>query len=191
VKSTDELAIAYHETIYTEARAEIARTLLERAPDDATAVEMLLVVLNDLDDPELRLAIVEQLGATRPAFAVRALTKAMFDPAPLVRARAALAVAAYDDRDLLAPWLSVVLDAVPDPATREPAERVVRLVTGKGPEKITVSERERLRAGDPPRSIWREHFAASEPPAQDETSVRDELPPPSDEPPPPPEEAEG
>jgi HEAT repeat protein len=195
VKSIKELLLAYHETMYTEERVQLAHQLLERAPTDPSAVDALLFVLNDLGDSKVRLEIVDYLASTRPPSAVRGLTKSTFDPDPLVRARAALGVAAYDDAHVLAPSLSALLDAVSDPVTREPAERAIRIVTGRGPDKITVSERERLRVGDSPQSIWVDHFARlralatddagkrAEPP-QPETPSERELPPQSENGPP-------
>ena len=91
--------------------------------------------------------------------ALHAITKEMFDPDPVVRAHAALGVAAYEDARLLAPSLGALLDALPDPATRAPADRAIRVVTGRPPEKITSSERERIRLGEHPATIWPEHFA--------------------------------
>jgi hypothetical protein len=146
-----------------DARLEVASLLRERVPTDATALDALLYVLNADGNSAVRLATVRYLAATRPLSAIRALTKEMFDPDPIVRGHAALGVADYDDARLLAPSLAALFDALPDPATRAPADRAIRTITGRAPEKITVSERERIKLGEHPQTIWPDHFEALPP----------------------------
>lgn len=158
--STSDLLTQYRESELDEVRAAITHELLRRAPTERPAVEALLDVLNAEKDATVRLQIVQYLHTVRPPSAIRSLTKGIVDPDPLVRANAAEALADYEDAQLLARSLATLLDALPDPATRSAATRAIRTVTGRPPEKISVSERERVKIGEHPQTIWPDHFAA-------------------------------
>src|SRR5712664_4546972 len=115
MKSTERLLEEYRFIYSDDARREAVNRLLQRAPTDGAALDLLLYVLNEENNSTIRLAIVQYLQSARPLVAIRALTKQMFDPDPLVRAHAALGVADYNDARLLAPSLVALLDALPDP----------------------------------------------------------------------------
>jgi hypothetical protein len=159
VRTVEQLLEEYRSEVCDDARRLLARALIGRARSDATALETLLYVLNEEGNSAVRRMIVRFLQATRPISAIRALAKEMFDPDPTTRAHAALGLADYNDAHLLAPSLAALLDALPDPATRSPAERAIRTVTGKSPDKITISERERVKLGEQAQTIWPDHFA--------------------------------
>jgi HEAT repeat protein len=161
--SATALLTRYREADLDEERAAITHELLERAPSEPAAVEGLLQVLNAEKDGGVRLQIVQYLHTVRPPSAIRSLTKAIADPDPLVRAHAAEAIADYDDAWLLARSLGTLFDALPDPATRGAAGRAIKTVTGRAPDKIGVSERERVRLGEHPETIWPEHYASLPP----------------------------
>lgn len=151
----------YYGTIWDEEKTTSAGKLVALAASgDSDAMDALLYLLNDENDSTIRLQIVKVLRAARSVSAIGGLTKAMFDADGLVRAQAAAAIAEYDNAHLLAPSLSALLDALPDPTTRGPADRAIRTVTGRAPEKISVSERERVKLGEHPESIWPDYFAS-------------------------------
>lgn len=152
--SSIEAQLQNYRSIPDDDRLDAAKRLIKAAPTDGATMEVLLYVLNEERDSVVRLAIVEFLEAARRPVALRALTKAMFDPDPKVRAHGALGVANYTDVELLVASLPALFDALPDPATRAPADRAIRLLTGRAPERVTVSERERIRLGEHPRTIW-------------------------------------
>lgn len=158
-----QLLEGYQQTIWDTERPEIAHQMLElaRSGRDPTAAAALLYVLNSEGDADIRLAIVDYLHSTHSPRVVGGLAKALFDGAPKVRARAAEALAEYKDASDIEGALSALLDAVSDPATRSPTEVAIRTITGRSPEKITVSERERVRLGERASSIWPEHFSSS------------------------------
>ena len=128
--SVDKLLKAYRRTP-PERRVEAARRLVSQSPKDSAADEALLYILNEENDEAVAWTIVTHFADTRPLIALRALTKAMFDSDPLIRARAAVGVAAYEDSHLLGVHLAALLDAIPDPVTRSPMEATVRRVTGR------------------------------------------------------------
>ena len=162
--TSDFLLETYFMTVWDEERTQAAHTLLARArAGDAMAQRTLPSILNSERDSALRMQIVECLHATGAPSAIPALAKALFDADPLVRARAAVALGEMGSPRRLSPFLLALIDAVPDPATRTPAEKMVRAVTGRAVEKITLSERERLRAGDHAEALWAEHFATLPP----------------------------
>jgi HEAT repeat protein len=163
--STTALLTRYRESDLDEERAAIAQELLERAPSEHAAMEGVLEVLNTEKDAGVRLQIVQYLHKMRSPSAIRALTKGMVDPDPLVRAHSAEAIADFDDARLLARSLGTLFDALPDPATRGAAVRAIKTVTGRTPDKISVSERERVRLGEHPQTIWPGHFASIPPSA--------------------------
>jgi uncharacterized iron-regulated protein len=159
MKSIEKLLEQYRSaSLDDEARLQMVNRLIDRAPTDRRALDTLLYVLNEDGNSEVRLAIVKFLEAERPLSAIRALTKEMFDPDPIIRAHAAIGLADYNDARRLARSLAALFDALPDPATRAPAGRAIRTVTGRSPEKITISERERVRLGEHPETIWVEHY---------------------------------
>jgi HEAT repeat protein len=163
---TVKLLERYHSASWDdEARLEVANVLLERVANDVTVVEDLLHILNEDGNSAVRLVIVRYLASVRPASALRALTKEMFDPDPFIRSQAAIGVADYNDARVLAPSLAALFDALPDPATHAPADRAIRTVTGRAPEKISISERERVKLGEHPETIWPEYFSTLPPKA--------------------------
>ena len=158
--TADFLLETYFMTVWDEERTQAAHALLNRArAGDAMAQRTLPSILNSERDSTLRMEIVECLHATGAPSAVPSLAKVLFDADPLVRARAAVALEEIASARQLSHVLLALIDAVPDPATRTPAEKMIRAVTGRAAEKITVSERERLRAGDHAETLWAEHFA--------------------------------
>ena len=161
--STTALLTRYRDSDLDEERAAIVQELLERAPAEPAAMEGLLEVLNAEKDAGVRLQIVQYLHRVRPPTAIRSLTKGIVDPDPLVRAHAAEAIADFDDARLLARSLGTLFDALPDPATRDAAARAIKTVTGRTPDRIGLSERERVRLGEHPQTIWPEHFASIPP----------------------------
>jgi hypothetical protein len=161
VKSIEQLLEQYRSAISDdEARLTMVNGLIDRAPSDRWALDTLFYVLNEDGSSAVRLAIVRFLQVERPLSAVGALTKEMFDPDPTIRALAANGLADYNDARTLAHSLPALFDALPDRATRAPADRAIRTVTGRAPDKITVSERERVRQGEHPETIWVEHYAS-------------------------------
>jgi hypothetical protein len=157
---SEKLLKEYQSTPSDEHRESITNELLRRASDDEAAVGALLYILNDANSSSLRMKIVQFLKVTRPISAVHALTKEMFDPDPVIRAHAAIGIADYEDARVLAGSLAALFDALPDPATRTPAQRAILAITGRASGKITVSERERIRRGEHPQTIWPDHFAS-------------------------------
>jgi hypothetical protein len=143
-----------------ETRLEMVNNLISRAATDRSALDTLLYVLNEDGDSAIRLAIVKFLQMERPLSAIGALAKEMFDPDPKIRAQAAIGLADYNDARILAHSLPALFDALTDPATRAPADRAIRVVTGRQPEKITISERERVKLGEHPETIWVDHYKA-------------------------------
>lgn len=150
----------YYEATWDDERAVLAKRLVRLAEsgEDATAPRALAYVLNDEKDGEIRLSIVKQLRMAHLVGAIPHLAKTLFDGDPKVRGAAADALSDFGDARDLAGSLLALLDAVSDPVTRASAEAAVRIVTGRAPEKITAAERDRLRAGDHPDTIWAEHF---------------------------------
>ena len=158
MNSADRLLEEYKTAELPEERERVTNQLLERCESDPDALKALLHVLNSEGDPDIRLAIVRFLESRRPPAAVRALVKAMFDPDAVVRGHAAVAVAGYNDPRILSWSLSELLDAVPDPVTRVPAERAIAAVSGRPSSKISRSERERIRRGEHPESVWPDYY---------------------------------
>lgn len=152
----------YQSADSVEERAAVTRSILRQAVADESLLPDILIILNEENNSVIRLSIIRFLRSARPLSAIRALTKEMFDPDPLIRAQAAEAVAEYDDAVLLAPSLAALLDAVPDPATRAPAERAILRVTGRSSDKISISEKRRIKLGEHAQKIWPEHFTIRE-----------------------------
>lgn len=158
--STERLLSIYHNSDVDESRrAHVTMELMKRARTDEHALMAILTILNSENDSSLRLAIIEFLDEVLHPLTIRALTKQMFDPDPLIRGRAALALAKFKNHHLLSPSLDALLNAVTDPATRSPAEQAIRFIAGRSPEKITSSERERIRLGESAESLWPEYYA--------------------------------
>lgn len=166
--AVEQVLAAYRADVLPDRRTRMVRSFLEHASlrDDKEAIEILLYVLNEESSTEIRQMIVEYLAASRPSGALYLLVKTLFDPEPKIRSRAAEGLVGYGDRDLVSDYLVQFLDASTDPATRSPMEVVVRLITGVSLEKITGSQRERLRIGDHPRTIWREYYGETKRPAE-------------------------
>ena len=155
---TEELLRAYRTLPFPKERFEAAKLLLERADVDSSAFDALRYILNEESDSDIRLAIIRFLESRHPPSAIRMLVKSMFDPDAVVRGHAAVAVSGYEDPRLLSWSLSELLDALPDPVTRVPAERAIRAITGRSSDKISRSERERIRRGEHPETIWPEYY---------------------------------
>jgi hypothetical protein len=155
---------AYYRTIWEKERIAPAWQLLALATGgDSASSTALAYVLNDERDAITRMVIVEHLQSTKARWGLPALTKAMFDLDESVRARAAIAVAEYNDASTLAYSFSALLDAEADPATRESATQAIRTVTGSGPEKIDISQRKRVQLSEHARTIWPKHYKGGEP----------------------------
>jgi HEAT repeat protein len=168
--SVEKLLAEYRSEYSDEAKLVMVNAMIQRATSDQRTLDTLLYVLNEESYTPVRLAIVQFLQAARPLSAIRALTKEMFDPDPIVRAHAALGLADYNDAHLLAQSLPALLDALADPATRAPADQATRVVTGRPPEKITISERMRVKLGEDPKLIWGDHFLPPPPPPDSDES---------------------
>lgn len=152
--NSEQLLTTYLTTVSADERAFVTYELLRLIRSDNSALTPLLMILNDENDSTVRLRVVKYLASSRPVAAVHALTKSMFDPDPLIRAQAAIGVAGYDDAKILATSLPALFDALPDPMTRTAAERAIRVVTGRSADRITISERERIKQGERPETIW-------------------------------------
>lgn len=156
---TEQLLADYWDMTSPSDRLETIQRWIARCHVNGNTLEALLYVLDDENSTPIRLAIVAFLHDAKPLEAIPRLTKAMFDADPRIRAQAANTVAEYDDARLLAAALPALFDAIPDPATRSAAERAIRCVTGRPADRISTSERERVRLGEHPQSLWPDHFA--------------------------------
>jgi HEAT repeat protein len=157
----------YRGILDDEVRLRATLQLIRRADTDHSAASTLFYILNDENISAIRLAIVAHFAEHPSPRALPALAKAMFDPDPTIRARAAVGIGSFNSKKELAPFLSSLLDAINDPATRTPAEVAVKLVTGKSADKVTTSERERVKLGESAESVWPHNFLPEEPPTPD------------------------
>jgi hypothetical protein len=158
--ATNDILQRYLKSSLQDERALLARYLLRLAPNDDAAMSALLVIVNDENDSDVRLDIVRFLAAKRPLSAVHALAKEMFDPDPRVRAQAAIGIAGYDDARVLAGSVASILNALEDGSTRSYAATAIYTVSGRTPDKITHSERDRIRRGESAEMVWPDHYYA-------------------------------
>ena len=156
--ATDEILQRYLKSSLQDERAVLARYLLRLARDDDAVIPALLVVVNDENDSTVRLEIVRFLATTRPLSAVHILAKEMFDPDPRVRAQAAIGIAGYDDARVLVASVASILNALEDGSTRSYAATAIHTVSGRTPDKVTHSERDRIRRGESAEMVWPDHY---------------------------------